>query len=81
VLRSAFVFLPATMPHHHHNRTFNFGYSGGEIIPEFGLVIVIGVIAWIIQFAFAIQVGLSRRKYGNPAFSNFFFFISFPFSL
>jgi len=46
------------------NSSFLYGYSGGEIVPEFGLVIIVGVIAWIINFVFSIQVGLSRRKFG-----------------
>lgn len=60
------------------NTTFNFGYSGGVLAPEFGLVILVGIFAAFVNFGtsldselctdglqgFAIQVGRARRKFG-----------------
>jgi len=38
-------------------------YSNGQIIPEFGFVILVGIVAFFVNFAFLIQVGRSRRKF------------------
>jgi len=44
-------------------RPFNYGWSGGQITPEFGLVVLVGVFAWAVNFFFTIQVGRSRKKF------------------
>eukprot|EP01126_Amoeba_proteus_P023053 TRINITY_DN2320_c0_g1_i7.p1 TRINITY_DN2320_c0_g1~~TRINITY_DN2320_c0_g1_i7.p1 ORF type:complete len:190 (+),score=18.91 TRINITY_DN2320_c0_g1_i7:71-571(+) len=46
------------------NSTFVYGYSEGKIVPEFGLVILTALIAFLVQFGFAVQVGRSRKKFG-----------------
>lgn len=49
------------------NSTFNYGWSGGKVTPEFGLVVLVGAFAWMVNLAFTAQVGRSRKKFNIQA--------------
>lgn len=46
---------------------FNFGYSGGIIIPEFGLIPILVIISFFVNFFYTIQVYRARKKFGIEA--------------
>jgi glutathione S-transferase len=45
----------------------NYGFTGGKLIPEFGFVIVVGMIAFVLNYLKVISVIAARKKYNIKA--------------